>query len=57
MVRQIKQLNTIQVGPRLTKCPVCKKYTARVTSAVVSTGRKRTKLICYSSTCRSERFV
>ena len=57
MVRQIKQLNTTQVGPRLTKCPVCKKYTARVTSATVSAGRKRTKLICHSSSCRSERFI
>ena len=54
---QIKKLNKIQTGPRLIKCPVCRKMTARITSVSNSVGHLHRKIICYSSNCGSERNV
>jgi hypothetical protein len=54
---QLKKLTKIQTGPRLIKCPVCKKLSAYVESKTTSAGITRRKMVCHASECRSERNV
>lgn len=52
---QPKKLTKAQVGPRVTKCPVCGNMTARIQSVVNSAGKLHRKVVCHTVNCRSER--
>jgi len=54
---QTKKLTKTQVGPRLVKCPVCHKFTARIESVVNSVGKTHRKMVCHNTRCRSERNI
>lgn len=52
---QPKKLSKPQIGPRLTKCPMCHQMTARVESVINSVGKTHRKIVCHAINCRSER--
>lgn len=54
---QPKKLSKFQTGPRLIKCPVCKKMSAYIESKTTTAGTTHRRVVCYASECGSERRI